>query len=301
MILPMPRDAIRKVAFIGTGLMGAPMARRLLAAGLKVRVWNRSPEKLKALIDAGAELARSPADAANQVDAVFLCLSDSIAIESVVFSEAGVASAEAAPSLLVDFSTIGPIDTVTLAERLRSRCGTSWVDAPVSGGAMGAEQGKLVIFSGGMAADIDRLIPAFGALAQRYTHVGGLGAGQTLKLCNQLIVAANLAAIAEALALARAGGMDLPTLPQALAGGFADSLPLQIFGARMANGVTSPVLGELSLMLKDMNAIANLAAKHRQQLPIAAAALEVYRLADRKGLLRHDLAALFDLYPSSVR
>jgi 3-hydroxyisobutyrate dehydrogenase len=296
----MAPDAIRKVAFIGTGLMGAPMVRRLLSAGLKVRVWNRSPEKLKALIDAGAELARSPADVANQVDAVFLCLSDSTAIESVVFSEAGVASAETAPSLLVDFSTIGPTDTVALAERLRSRCGTAWVDAPVSGGAMGAEQGKLVIFCGGMTADIDRLIPAFGALAQRYTHVGNLGAGQTLKLCNQLIVAANLVAIAEALALARASAMDLAMLPQALAGGFADSLPLQIFGTRMANGATSPVLGELSLMLKDMNAIANLAGKHQQQLPIAAAALEVYRLADRKGLLRQDLAALFDLHPRPI-
>jgi 3-hydroxyisobutyrate dehydrogenase len=300
MILSMAPDAIRKVAFIGTGLMGAPMVRRLLSAGLKVRVWNRSPEKLKALIDAGAELARSPADVANQVDAVFLCLSDSTAIESVVFSEAGVASAETAPSLLVDFSTIGPTDTVALAERLRSRCGTAWVDAPVSGGAMGAEQGKLVIFCGGMTADIDRLIPAFGALAQRYTHVGNLGAGQTLKLCNQLIVAANLVAIAEALALARASAMDLAMLPQALAGGFADSLPLQIFGTRMANGATSPVLGELSLMLKDMNAIANLAGKHQQQLPIAAAALEVYRLADRKGLLRQDLAALFDLHPRPI-
>jgi 3-hydroxyisobutyrate dehydrogenase len=296
----MAPDVIRKLAFIGTGLMGAPMVRRLLSAGLKVRVWNRSPEKLKALIDAGAELARSPADAANQVDAVFLCLSDSIAIESVVFSGAGVASAETAPSLLVDFSTIGPTDTVAFAERLRSRCGTAWVDAPVSGGAMGAEQGKLVIFCGGMAADIDRLIPAFGALAQRYTHVGDLGAGQTLKLCNQLIVAANLVAIAEALALARACAMDLAMLTQALAGGFADSLPLQIFGTRMANGVTSPVLGELSLMLKDMTAIANLAGKHQQQLPIAAAALEVYRLADRKGLLRQDLAALFDLYPRPI-
>jgi 3-hydroxyisobutyrate dehydrogenase len=293
----MASSAIGTVAFIGTGLMGAPMVRRLLGAGMTVRVWNRTPEKSATLLEAGAELASSPADAVGGTDAVFLCLSNSAAIESVLFSAGGVCSAGVAPALLVDFSTIGPIDTVALAERLRTRCGTAWVDAPVSGGVTGAELGKLVIFCGGSAADFERLGPAFGTLAQRYTRIGELGAGQTLKLCNQLIVATNLVAIAEALTLARASGLDLPLLPKALAGGFADSLPLQIFGTRMAAGVTSPILGELSLMLKDMQAIVDLAGIHQKELPVAAAALEIYRRAETQGLLRHDLAALFDLYP----
>ncbi len=294
----MTSDSITTVAFIGTGLMGAPMVGRLLASGLKVRVWNRTPEKLAPLVAAGASPARNPADAANGMEAVFMCLSNSAAIESVLFAEDGVASADVAPSLLVDFSTIGPLDTRSLAQQLRARSGAMWVDAPVSGGAIGAQQGKLVIFCGGSASDIDRLGIAFSSLAQRYTRVGELGAGQTLKLCNQLIVATNLVAIAEAMALARASGLDLSLLPKAFAGGFADSLPLQIFGTRMAVGVTSPILGELALMLKDIKAVVNLAGTHQERLPVAAAALEVFRLAEKRGLLQHDLAALFEVYPA---
>jgi 3-hydroxyisobutyrate dehydrogenase len=297
----MASNDVARIGFIGTGLMGAPMVRRLLAAGLQVRVWNRSPEKLRPLISAGAQAAASAADAASGADAVFLCLSNSAAIESVVFSEKGVADAQVPPALLVDFSTIGPVDTLALADRLRARCGTQWVDAPVSGGATGAEQGKLVIFCGGAATNIARLGRAFGAFAQRCTRIGDLGAGQTLKLCNQLIVASNLAAIAEALALARASGLDLLIVPQALAGGFADSIPLQIFGSRMAAGVTSPILGELSLMLKDLTAAANLADACKQRLPLSAAALEIYRLAEQRGMLHEDLAALIELYPPAAR
>ncbi len=297
----MAGNDVARIGFIGTGLMGSPMVRRLLAAGLRVRVWNRSAEKLQPLVSAGAEAAMSAADAVSGADAVFLCLSNAAAVETVVFSGGGVASAEAAPSLLVDFSTIGPVDTLAFAERLRARCGTEWVDAPVSGGTTGAEQGKLVIFCGGAATSIGRLDRAFGALAQRNTRIGDLGAGQTLKLCNQLIVASNLAAIAEALVLARASGLDPSMVPQALAGGFADSIPLQIFGNRMAAGVTSPILGELSLMLKDLQAVANLADAHQERLPVSAAALEVYRLAAQRGLLRKDLAALIELYPPATR
>ncbi len=276
--------------------MGTPMVRRLLAAGLQVRVWNRTPEKLKGLIAAGAIPARSAADAANNSDAVLVCVTDAGAVDAILFEEEGVANAVNAPSLLVDFSTIGPEATVEFAGRLRKQCGTSWVDAPVSGGATGAEQGKLVVFCGGSAEDIARLAPIFGVLAQRATHIGDLGAGQTLKLCNQLIVATNLVAIAESLSLARASGLNLGAIPDALAGGFADSLPMQIFGRRMAQGVTTPVLGELALMLKDLRAVDRLARAHQSELPMTRTALDIYRQAGERGLLRQDLAALFSLY-----
>jgi 3-hydroxyisobutyrate dehydrogenase len=291
---------IVRIGFIGTGLMGTPMVCRLLTAGFEVRVWNRSMEKLNPLITAGARAATSAADAANGMDAVFLCLSNSAAVEAVLFAEEGIARAPHVPPLLVDFSTIGPVDTLAFAERLRAQCNTHWVDAPVSGGVTGAEQGLLVIFCGGAEAAIARLGGAFRALAQRFTRIGGVGAGQTLKLCNQLIVASNLAAIAEALALARASGLDLAAVPPALAGGFADSIPLQIFGTRMATGVTSPILGELSLMLKDLSAVAALAQSHRRHLPVSAAALEVFQAAAERGLSRKDLAALIELYPISA-
>jgi 3-hydroxyisobutyrate dehydrogenase-like beta-hydroxyacid dehydrogenase len=296
----MTSDGFHTLGFIGTGVMGAPMVKRLLGAKFNLRVWNRSPSKLDPLAAAGALRADTPADAASGCDAVLLCLSDAPAVEAALFGGGGVAHAATPPAVLIDFSTIGPKATHILAQRLLSACGTSWVDAPVSGGAAGAEQGRLVIFCGGSAGDVGRSAGVFNALARRITRVGELGAGQTLKLCNQLIVASNLVAIAESLAMARASGLDMTEVPAALAGGFADSLPLQIFGPRMAAGVTSPVLGELRLMLKDVDVVADLAQTSHCNLPLMNAAHEVYRRAAASGLLREDLAALLSLYPAPV-
>ena len=293
-------DVVRDVAFIGTGLMGAPMVHRLLGAGFAVRVWNRTSNKLEPLLAAGAVRAASPAEAAQGADALCLCLANASAAEAVLFGDGGIASASSPAPLLVDFSTIGPDRTLEFARRLRERRPIAWVDAPVSGGATGAAQGKLVIFCGGAAADLDRLGPLFAALAQRITRVGELGAGQTLKLCNQLIVASNLVAIAEALTLAAESGLDPGLLPDALTGGFADSIPLQIFGRRMAAHVTHPKLGELALMLKDLTAVEALARARRMQLPLAAAALRVYGEAAGEGLIQEDLAALISLYERQV-
>jgi 3-hydroxyisobutyrate dehydrogenase len=288
---------VKKLAFIGAGLMGAPMIRRLLKAGFEVRVWNRTPAKIEPLVTAGALRAASPAEAASGSDAALLCLSDATAIETALFSDQGVVHGAIPPSQLVDFSTIGPGPTLEFAARLYARSGTSWVDAPVSGGVVGAEQGKLVILCGGSEADIAGLTSVFDALAQRHTRIGDLGAGQTLKLCNQLIVASNLVAIAESLALARASGLNMNIVPEALAGGFADSLPLQIFGRRMAAGVATPILGELKLMLKDLRAVEDLAGIKQCQLPLMAAAMDVYRRAGEAGMLHQDLAALISIYP----
>jgi 3-hydroxyisobutyrate dehydrogenase len=292
----MQNSEVKKLAFIGAGLMGAPMIRRLLKAGFEVRVWNRTPAKSESLVTAGALRAASPAEAASGSDAALLCLSDATAIETALFSDQGVVHSAIPPPQLVDFSTIGPGPTLEFAARLYSRSGTSWVDAPISGGVVGAEQGKLVILCGGSAADIARLTSVFDALAQRHTRIGDLGTGQTLKLCNQLIVASNLVAIAESLALARASGLNMNIVPDALAGGFADSLPLQIFGRRMAAGVVAPVLGELKMMLKDLRAVEDLAGIKQCRLPLMAAALDVYRRAGEAGMLHQDLAALISMY-----
>ena len=294
---PGPRGPVRQVAFLGTGLMGDPMVHRLLQAKIAVRVWNRSPEKLLPLRAAGATVHASPADAALGADAVCLCLANVAAAESVLFGERGVAGVSPGARLLVDFSTIGPRHTADFAERMRERCGSAWVDAPVSGGVPGAVQGKLVIFCGGSTAHIESLSEVFAALAQRVTRAGDVGAGQTMKLCNQLIVTSNLVAIAEAIALARAGGIDAGLLPQALAGGFADSIPLQVFGARMASGVRMPTLGAIALMIKDTAAIGELAATQDLTLPVTAAARRVYEQAESHGLGSEDLSALMALYP----
>lgn len=293
----MRAEGPRTLAFIGTGVMGAPMVQRLLRAGFSVRAWNRSPDKLEPLVAAGALSANSPAAAAEGCDAVLLCLSDAAAVEAAVFGAGGVADAKDGVEILIDFSTIGPVATQTLAPRLRAACGANWIDAPVSGGVVGAEQGRLVIFCGGSPADVVWSSPILAAVSQRFTRMGELGAGQALKLCNQLIVASNLVAIAESLAMARANGLDMTALPDALAGGFADSLPLQIFGRRMAAGVTSPVMGELRLMLKDMDAVAEMAGAAHCDLPLMRATQDIYHRAAAAGLLREDLAALMSLYP----
>jgi 3-hydroxyisobutyrate dehydrogenase len=295
----MPAEAIRTVGFLGLGLMGAPMARHLLSAGFRLRVWNRTRSKLDPLVEAGATAASAPAEAVDGADVLCLCVTDKSAVENVLFGSGGATEAAQMPLLAVDFSTIGPTATIALAERLKRQRGTSWVDAPVSGGATGAENRKLVIMCGGSPGDIARLGPLFAAFSQRVTRVGGLGAGQTLKLCNQLIVATNLVAISEAFKLASVSGLDLETIPEALAGGFADSIPLQIFGRRMAQGVFTPVLGELALMLKDLSAAQDLAREHGSVLPMTLAALEVYHEAAKRGLIHEDLAALFKLYAES--
>ena len=284
------------VAFIGAGLMGAPMMRRLLAAGFDLTVWNRTPAKIEPLIAAGARAAASPSEAAEGADLICTCVTDAAALETVIFGAGGVASALAIPDLLVDFSTIGPRATLELAARFKAATGSRWVDAPVSGGATGAAQGRLIVFCGGDPADIERITPLLRAFSQRVNRIGDLGAGQTLKLCNQLIVATNMVAIAESLMLARSSGLALPGLPEALAGGFADSLPLQIFGRRMAEAITTPVLGELGLMLKDLSAAEALARSESVELPMTRAALEIYQRARDRGLIHQDIAALFSLY-----
>lgn len=289
-------NPIREVAFLGTGLMGNPMVHRLLRAGIKVRVWNRTPDKLLDLVAAGAKSAATPALASEGVDAVCLCLANLAAAESVLFGTEGVASCPQPVSLVVDFSTLGPQHTTRIAGQMRQQCGTAWVDAPVSGGVPGATHGKLVVFCGGTESNIARLSSIFAALAQRVTRVGDVGAGQTLKLCNQLIVSSNLLAIAEAIALARASGIDANLLPGALAGGFADSIPLQVFGPRMAAGLTQPVLGAIALMLKDSSAIDELARSIDLLLPLVETTLAAYQQVVAQGLSNEDISSLITLY-----
>ena len=207
------------IGFIGTGLMGTPMVRRLLAAGFTVRAWNRTASKLDELAAEGAIPAPTIAEACDGADVVCTCLTNSEVVERAVFGPSGVTAAAHATSTLIDFSTIGPSATQAFAARLTRERGTTWVDAPVSGGPTGAAAGKLVIFCGGTVDDVERARPLFDAMAQRVTHFGATGAGQAAKVCNQVIVAVTLAAIAESLSLAEAMSLDSRKLVEALTGG----------------------------------------------------------------------------------
>lgn len=284
------------IAFLGTGLMGAPMAARLAGAGYRVVAWNRTALKLAPLARVGIVPASTPAEAIGNADYICLALADAAAVESVLFGEQGLVTAARPEQLLIDFSSIDPEVTRNLAGTLRARCGARWVDSPVSGGVNGAITGKLIAFCGGENDDIARVRTVLKPLVSRVNHVGSLGAGQAAKLCNQLIVASHLLAIAEALSLASAFGLDMRKIPEALAGGFADSLPLQIFGPRMATGVTTPKLGEIRLMLKDIEAVEAAARARGNSSPLARQVAAIFRRASDLHLGGEDIAALMRLY-----
>ena len=241
-----------KLGFLGTGLMGSPMILRLLDAGYNIYIWNRTAEKIISLLENGATAADSPAAVAIESEIVFMCLTDANAVEQVVFGDNGVVKTGREKKLLVDFSSIPPDLTRAFSMRLESECGMGWIDAPVSGGVKGAEEGTLAILAGGKLEAIEQIRPIVSNLCNRMTHMGHTGAGQVTKLCNQVIVASNLVTIAEAISLAERSGVDATKLHEALAGGFGDSLPLQIFGPRFAERKVKPLLGHIYTMLTDV-------------------------------------------------
>jgi 3-hydroxyisobutyrate dehydrogenase len=272
-------DKTEKLGYLGLGMMGFPMTRRLLNAGYDVTVWNRSPGKAAALVEAGAKRASRPRDVAAIAGIIFMCLTDAAAAEEVVFGNDGLAAAPGSGKLIVDFSSIHPDAARSIAARLKAANGMGWVDAPVSGGTMGAEEGTLAVMAGGDAADIERARPYVLAMARRLTHMGPTGAGQTTKLCNQVIVGCAMAVLAEATRLAVDAGIDASRLPEALAGGFADSIPLQLFVPRMVQGIHSPPLGHIATMLKDLDTVIDVARDTSSPVPMAGLAAQLFRLA----------------------
>jgi 3-hydroxyisobutyrate dehydrogenase len=267
-----------KLGYLGLGMMGFPMSRRLLNAGHELAVWNRSTGKAKALIEAGAKLAASPREVAVSASIIFMCVTDAAAVENVVFGPEGLASVPGAGKLVVDFSSIHPDKARAIAARLEAANGMRWIDAPVSGGTKGAEEGTLAVMAGGDAADIERVRPYVLDMARRLTHMGPIGAGQTTKLCNQVIVGCAMAVLAEATRLAVNSGIDAGKLPEALAGGFADSIPLQLFVPRMVQGIHSPPLGHIATMLKDLDTVADVAQETSTPVPMATLAAQLFRL-----------------------
>jgi 3-hydroxyisobutyrate dehydrogenase len=268
-----------RLGYLGLGMMGFPMTRRLVSTGYDVTVWNRSPGKAATLVEAGAKLTAKPQDVAATADIIFMCLTDAAAVDQIVFGPDGLATAVGDGKVVVDFSSIPPDAARSIAARLKLTNGMGWIDAPVSGGTIGAEQGTLAVMAGGKAADIERVRPYVLAMARRLTHMGPTGAGQTSKLCNQVIVGCAMAVLAEATRLAVNAGIDATRLPEALAGGFADSIPLQLFVPRMAQGIHSPPLGHIATMLKDLDTVVDVARDTSSPVPMSALAAQLFRLA----------------------
>lgn len=279
-------DRHTKIAFLGMGLMGSRMATRLLQAGFEVAVWNRTRSACDALIDLGA----TDLTLQNIADypVILTCLADDKAALSVYEQIEPFLTAK---QVIIDFSSLSVEQTLSLAARAEQKQ-VQWIDSPVSGGTVGAEQGTLVIFAGGDAQTIQDLSLIYNILSQRVTCMGNTGTGQATKICNQLIVAANSTLIAEAVALAAKAGVDTRLLAPALAGGFADSKPFQILSPRMATHLFEPVQWKVQTLSKDLNNAVQLAAQHQLDIPVAARALQQLQAHQQQGYAEADLASV---------
>lgn len=277
------------IAVLGIGMMGFPMARRLCEAGCTVSAWNRSRSKAERLQPFGASIADTPAEAVAQADVVITLLEHGGVVEDVLFQQ-GSSAALRPGTLVVDMSSIQPRQAREHAARLDT-LGVRHLDAPVSGGTVGAEQGTLAIMAGGDAADFGRARPVLELLGKP-VHVGPHGAGQLAKLANQMIVGITIGAVAEALLLCEKGGADMAQVKQAITGGFADSRILQVHGQRMIERDFNK-RAAIAVQLKDMrNALAT-AGEIGFEAPITQLFEQLFSQAAEHGLADLDHSALF--------
>ena len=278
------------IALLGTGLMGLPMARRLLAAGLDLTVWNRDPSKSAPLQAEGARIALDPRDAVRDATHIVTMLTDGAVVNHVLF-ETGTAGAISAGATVVDMSSIRPSQARDHAARL-AELGVRHLDAPVSGGTKGAEAGTLAIMCGGEQQVFDEAADLFRPMG-RAVRVGPSGAGQLAKLANQAIVGIAIGAVAEATLLVSEGGGDLEAFRSALNGGFADSTILQLHGARMQSGDFEP-RGRVLVQIKDLDNVLMEAREIGIRLPLVEAVRDRFvRLAENLGGGDLDHSALF--------
>ncbi|WP_150727610.1 NAD(P)-dependent oxidoreductase [Pseudomonas fluorescens] len=289
-------STLPSLGFAGIGLMGLPMCRRLLAAGYPLAVWNRNPDKCRPLVEAGARQVASPAELCQHADVVMLCLADTSVVREVVFGPTGIIEGAKKGQLLVDFSSLEPNATREMAAELDGKTGMGWLDTPVSGGVVGAEAGSLAIMVGGDVQDLERVRPVLLNLGQRVTHMGGVGAGQVTKACNQMIVACNALVIAEVVALAERSGVDASLIAEALAGGFADSKPLQILAPQMAENRFEPVKWHVRTLLKDLDTAVKFSREQGSATPISGLAAQLMRLHGSQGFLEKDPSTLVQMY-----
>lgn len=270
------------VAFIGLGIMGQGMARNLLRAGFALSVWNRTASKVGALAAEGARVAATPADAAALSEIIVVCVSDTPDVEAVVLGADGVIEGVLPGSLVIDCSTISPTATRMMAERLAAK-GVQHLDAPVSGGSEGAAKGTLSIMVGGEAAAVARAQPVLQAMSKQITHVGGHGAGQTVKLMNQILVVGNALAISEAFLFGQANDIDLDAALEAVKAGAAGSWMLSFRGPQILARDWRPGF-TIDLQQKDLRLVLEAADQTGVPLPATSLIFQFYRTLQAQGL-----------------
>ncbi|HEY5700918.1 MAG TPA: NAD(P)-dependent oxidoreductase [Gammaproteobacteria bacterium] len=277
----------KSIGFIGLGLMGRPMCMNLHAAGASLTIFNRSPEKAHALAANGLNPAATPRELAGQVETVVIMVSDTPAVAKVLNGEDGLVAGLNPDALVIDMGTTAVPETREFAAIVRAR-GAEFVDAPVSGGELGAKAGSLAIMAGGSDSAIAKAMPIFRVLGENITHVGDTGAGQVAKAANQVIVGLTIGAVAEALTLARRSGVDPAKVRAALQGGFAASRILEVHGERMINGTFTPG-GKAVTQRKDLFQAIELAKSMKLDLPGTSLNMELYDrlIAQGGGELDH--------------
>ncbi len=271
-----------RIGFIGLGIMGGGMARNLLRAGFPLQVWNRTARRMEPLIAEGATAANNPAALAAASDIIITCVSDTPDVEAVILGEEGVIEGAREGALIIDMSTISPQVTQAIAAMLKAT-GIHMLDAPVSGGSEGAARGTLSIMVGGEADQVERAMPIFQAMGKTITHIGDHGAGQTVKLVNQILVVGNALAMCEALLFAQAGGVDLSKTLDAVTPGAAGSWMLSNRGPQIVARDWRPGF-TIDLQQKDVRLV--LAAADQLGVPLPATSLifNLYRTLQARGL-----------------
>lgn len=281
----------RRIGFAGMGVMGLPMAGRLLEAGFELTAWNRTPERCEPLVAAGAGHAATLAELAREADVVITMLVDDAAVRE---SCAQLIEAAAAGTVIVDMSTVAPATAIEI-HRLAGERGVEFVDAPVSGGERGAIEGSLAVMAGGEEAAFERVRPVLEPMAAKIVRVGGPGSGQLAKAVNQVIVGLVLQAVAEGLTLGIECGLDPLDLIEALGGGFADSTVLRVHGPRMVGSNFEPG-GRIALHLKDLRIALGAAADAGLELPATAGLAGLMEMLVENGVGDLDQAAVVRAY-----
>lgn len=281
-----------RIGFIGLGVMGMPMALNLVKANYALTV-HRVNERSQSLIDEGATAASSAEEVAEKSEVVVLMLPDTPDVEDVLFGEHGVVAGLTPGSLVIDMSSISPIATVAFADKV-TEAGGQYVDAPVSGGDVGARNGELSIFVGGQDDPVARAMPLLQVMGKSITHMGGVGSGQATKVVNQIIVGLTIEAVAEGLALAEASGIDAARVREALTGGFATSRILELHGQRMVDRAFEPGF-RLGLHRKDLGLALAAAEHHGTPLPGTRAVAAQMDQAISRDWAHLDHSALFKL------
>lgn len=279
-----------KIGFIGLGIMGKPMAKNLIKAGFPLTVWNRTASKMKELIEMGANGASSPKEVAEKSNVIITMLTDSPDVEEVILGPSGVIEGVKRGSIVIDMSTISPKVARKIASKL-AEVGVEMLDAPVTGGEIGAINATLSIMVGGNYETFQKCLPIFQALGKRVTYMGPHGNGQITKLCNQIICVINIQAVCEGLILAAKAGLDLDKFLEVVTGGAANSWMLSNLGPKMIKGDMEPGF-KIATQQKDLRLVFETAAELKVPLPATSLVQQMFRTVEAEGLSEKGTQAL---------